>query len=98
MKRDDCELPRHDVRRLQAFRTLRDIELDCGAFRQRTKAAALNCREVNEHVFTILCRDEAESLRVVEPLDVTRCSHVNLLSVLPSEIHSSSHPYAANHY
>src|SRR5207247_1025163 len=80
------ELHGHDVRSLQAFRSLGHFELDGRAFRQGAESATLNRREVNEHVLTVLGCDEAKALRVVEPLDVSRCPHVNLLSVLPSEI------------
>src|SRR5437764_9010366 len=80
------ELDGHDVRCLQALGALGHFELDRRAFAQGAEAATLNRREVDEHVLTVLAGDEAEALGVVEPLDVSRCPHVNLLSVLPSEI------------
>src|ERR1051325_1166885 len=64
-----------DVCRLQALRTLDDVELDGRTFRKRTEAAALNRGEVDEQVVTVLAGDEAESLRVVEPLDGAGCFH-----------------------
>jgi len=90
-------LGKRDVGGLETFRTLDHVELDSGAFGQGAETAALDGREVDEHVVTVLARDEAESLRVVEPLDVTGRSHVNLLSVKPSEIQSNVLVPEANH-
>ena len=59
-----------DVRRLQALGALGRVELNGRAFAQGAEAATLNRGKVNEHVVTILARDEAEALCVVEPLDV----------------------------
>jgi hypothetical protein len=43
---------------------------------QGAETAALDGGEVNEDVVTVLAGDEAEALCVVEPLDVTGCSHL----------------------
>src|SRR5215213_5527013 len=75
----DCagcrELRDRDVRGLQAFRATHDLELDCGALGEGAETATLDGREMDEHVVTILARDEAEALGVVEPLHITLCSH-----------------------
>src|SRR5205085_11908229 len=68
-----------DVRSLQALRALGHVELDVRAFSQRTKAAALNRAEVDEHIFATLRRDETKTLRIVEPLDGTSLTHACLL-------------------
>src|ERR1044071_402726 len=65
-----------DVLRRRALSTLNDVELDALAFGQRPEAAALNRRMMDEAVFLAsLRRDEAEALRVVEPLYCTRRAH-----------------------
>src|SRR5438477_12305867 len=62
-------LDRDDVRGLQALGALRDFELDVRAFGEGAEAIALNRGEVYEHILAALRGDEAEALRVVEPLD-----------------------------
>src|SRR6185369_15794123 len=54
----------------RAILPLNHVELDTLAFGQRLEAAALNGGVMDEAVLlAVLTRDEAESLRVVEPLD-----------------------------
>src|SRR5258706_1018353 len=73
-------LGNRDVRRLESFGTLHEVELDLGTFGQGTEPFRLNRRKVNEHVLAALGGDEAEALRIVEPLDCTGATHsVNLL-------------------
>src|SRR5262245_26327492 len=57
-----------DVSRLRAFLSLNDFELHVIALGERLEAAALDCAVVHENVRPALARDEAEPLRVVEPL------------------------------
>jgi len=57
-----------NVRGLRAFLTLNDFELNAITFSERLKAAAGNRAVVNEDVRTAFARNEAESLRVIEPL------------------------------
>src|SRR5688572_14508953 len=48
---------------------LHDVELDTLTFAERLESAALNRRVMNEAILlSILRRDEAEALRIVEPL------------------------------
>src|SRR3954447_9459908 len=63
------------VRGLQPLRATRHFEFDLSAFGERLETLALDRAEVDEHVFAGFSRDEAESLRVVEPLDGTGCLH-----------------------
>src|SRR5688500_14011154 len=59
-----------------ALLALDDLELDPVAFLQRLEAVPLNRRIVNEAVLlAVLRRDEAEALRVVEPLHGTGRTH-----------------------
>src|SRR4051794_35502354 len=55
------------VRGLQPLRATRHFEFDLSAFGERLETLALDRAEVDEHVFAGFSRDEAESLRVVEP-------------------------------
>jgi len=48
-----------------------DIKLDIVAFFQRLVSVQLNCRVVNEHIRSIFTSDEAVSLGVVKPLDLS---------------------------
>src|SRR5688500_8658397 len=66
-----------DVRRLETLRSLDHVELDRSAFRQRAEAVRLDGGEVHEHVFAGLGRDEAKTLRIVEPLDFTSAAHTS---------------------
>src|SRR3954449_2252880 len=68
-------LERHDVLCLQPLGAVGHFELDGGAFGKAAEAAALDGREVNEHVLALLSGDEAEALRVVEPFDGTGLFH-----------------------
>src|SRR5262245_42869009 len=61
-----------DVAGLQALRTLHDLELDSLSLGERLEALSLNRGEVHEHVLAAFLRDEAEALRIVEPLHGTR--------------------------
>src|SRR5438128_5344973 len=77
--RCDCEPRRSDladVLRLQALRTLGDLEFDRIALGETAEALSLDRREVDEHIGTRLLRDEAKALRVVEPLHLTLCHTV----------------------
>src|SRR5262245_42080957 len=58
-----------DVGGLLALRPLHHIKLHPITLRQRAEAVAGDRREVHEYVFAAFALDEAESLRVVEPLD-----------------------------
>src|SRR5712692_986704 len=62
-----------DVLRLQALRTLGDIELDGVTLGETAETVRLDRREVDEHIRTRLLRDKAEALRVVEPLHLSLC-------------------------
>ena len=69
-----------DVRRLQALGALDDVELDLLALREAAEAVGLDGRVVAEHVLAAaILRDEAEALRVVEPLHRSSC-HSRALS------------------
>src|SRR4051812_44785959 len=58
-----------DVRCLQAFIALHDVELDLLTLGQRLVAFPCNRREMDEHVFAAFALDEAVALLVREPLD-----------------------------
>jgi len=60
-----------DVLRLEALRTLTDLELNKLTLVQRLIAIHLDGGEVNEDVFPRLTLDETISLRCVEPLHHT---------------------------
>ena len=62
------ELSLADVRRLQALRALRHVELNALTFGQGLEAVALNGGEMDKHVLATFLRDKAETLRLVEPL------------------------------
>src|SRR5262245_26063608 len=64
-----AELELDDVGGLLALRPLDHIKLHPIALRQRAEAFAGDRREMDEHVLAPFAFDEAESLRVVEPLD-----------------------------
>jgi hypothetical protein len=69
-----------NIRRLFALRALRDVELDFLPFFEGLEAIHLDRREVCEEVLTsVVGRDEAEPLGVIEPFDST-CCHKNDLS------------------
>src|SRR5690348_1884591 len=59
-----------DLRCRRAFRALRRLELDLLAFLQRLEPAHLDLAVMGEEVLAaVVRRDEAEALRIVEPLD-----------------------------
>ena len=60
------------VSSLRAFLTLNNFELDPISFGKRFESRTGDCAEVDEYVGASLSRDEAKSLRVVEPLYRTR--------------------------
>src|SRR5437660_6269296 len=63
-----------DVGGLRALRPLRRVELDLVAVFQRLEAAAGDGAEMDEQIVsTAVRRDEAESLRIVEPLHSSGC-------------------------
>src|SRR5437899_4589004 len=63
-----------DVCRLGALWPLGRLELDLVALLQRLEAAAGDCAEMDEQILsTAVGRDEAEPLRVVEPLHSSGC-------------------------
>src|SRR5215471_1710415 len=57
-----------DVSGLRTLLPLNDLELDLVTFRERLETRAVDRAEMHEHIGTTLARDEAEALRVVEPL------------------------------
>src|SRR5262249_20383428 len=69
-----------NVLRLQPLRSLGDLELDRLAFGERTEALPLNRAVVDEHIRSVLARDEAVPLGVVEPLhSALRIRHLKTL-------------------
>jgi hypothetical protein len=64
-----------NVRRLQALRTAGHLELDAGAFIQRTIAVRLNGGKVHEYILACFALDESEAFRRVKPLHCTFLSH-----------------------
>ena len=68
------ELNRLDCCSLLAFGAHLHVEVDLLALLQRLEAASLNFGEMREQVFAaIIGSDEAEALRIVEPLNCTCC-------------------------
>src|SRR5213592_3240267 len=65
-----------DVLRLKALGPLGDVEFHGVTLGQAPETIGLDRREVDEDVRTRLLRDEAEALRVVEPLHFTLCHTV----------------------
>src|ERR687887_71282 len=64
--RSSCDPRRSDladVLRLQALRTLGDLEFDRIALGETAEALSLDRREVDEHIGTRLLRDKAKALR-----------------------------------
>src|SRR6185312_16472350 len=69
--RSDCGRLRdgHDVRRLGALLALAAFELDLGTLGERLEAVAGDRRVMDEQILrSVVRRDEAVALRVVEPL------------------------------
>ena len=65
------ELERLNVSRLPALGTLHYVELNGLTFLQALEAVRVDSGVVNENIFTVLTRDEAEALRVVKPFHST---------------------------
>src|SRR6185369_5006325 len=74
------ELSNGDVRGLQALGALDHVELHCCTLGQGAEALRLDRREMHENVFATLGGDEAEALRIVEPLDCAGRTHLLLIS------------------
>jgi len=55
--------------RLRALLTLDDVELNIIALFKRFIAIQLNCRVVDEYIWSVIASDESVALGVVEPLD-----------------------------
>src|SRR5450432_2848272 len=69
-----------DVGGLFALRTLRDFEGDFLAFLQRLESRHVDRGEMREEIFaTAIGSNEAETLRVIEPLHGTCCHFCNSL-------------------
>src|SRR6478609_10862744 len=68
-----------DVRRLQPLRALDDVELDPLPFLQGPEPVGVDGGVVDEDVLAALLGDEAEALRIIEPLHGTR-RHRNYLA------------------
>src|SRR5215467_9647226 len=67
-----------DVLHLRALRPLRDLEADLLILFQRLEPASLDRREMREQVLAAAVgSDEAEPLRIIEPL-YRACSHCSL--------------------
>src|SRR6266436_5783928 len=82
-----------DVLRRRALLALHDFELDPLAFGQGLEALFLNCGVMHEAVLlAVLGRDEAEPLRIVEPLHGTgdTCHLMKLLFTNCSRRRASS--------
>ena len=61
-----------DVRRLEALRAPRNFELHLLPLREGAESVGPNRGVVAEHVLAaVRLRDEAEALRIIEPLDRT---------------------------
>src|SRR5260221_3941168 len=73
-----------DVRGLEPLGTLDHVELELRAFLQGAEAVGVDGAEVHEDILTSAGRDEAETLRVVEPLDRTVATHSENLLILCS--------------
>src|SRR5450759_5102633 len=58
-----------DIRRLESFRTLLDIEFNLIAFVQALVAIACDRIKVDEHIIASAARNESETLCCVEPFD-----------------------------
>jgi hypothetical protein len=64
-------LERLHVGSLPSFGTLYDVELHGLAFLQALETTRVDCRVMHEDVLAVLTRDEAEALRIIEPLHGT---------------------------
>jgi hypothetical protein len=72
-----------DVRGLEALGAFDHLELNVVSFGQRPEAIGDDCRVVDEYVFATVLRDEAEPLRIIEPLYRTLRHCCNLLKREP---------------
>src|SRR5207237_4137399 len=72
------ELGLANVRGLETLGAACHLELHLVAFRQTLEALRGDGAEVDEDVLAALLGDEAEALRIVEPLDSTVCHDSNL--------------------
>src|SRR5260221_14704412 len=54
---------------LRSFRTLDNFEFNRVAFVQALVSLDYNCRVVDKYIWTVVARDEAVALRIVEPFD-----------------------------
>src|SRR4030095_9588286 len=77
-RRGSSELGLANVRGLETLGAACHLELHLVTFRQTLEALRDDGAEVDEDVFAALLRDEAEALRIVEPLDSTVCHDSNL--------------------
>lgn len=57
----------YDVNGPGSFRARLDIEVYVIAFRKGLEAIARDGREMDEYVFAVVCSDETETLRLIEP-------------------------------
>src|SRR6476661_3631903 len=73
-----------DVGGLESFRALHDLELHVVALGERAEALGDDGGVVHEHVFATVLRYEAESLRIVKPLDRALRHCCNLLKWEPA--------------
>src|SRR5262245_19757253 len=71
-----------DVGGLKSLRAARDLELHTVALGQALESGSLDGAVVDEHVLAALLRDEAESLRIVEPLHCSLCHDFPLFQFL----------------
>jgi hypothetical protein len=68
----------YDVRGLESFGALHDVELYLVPLGKGFKAVALDGREMYENVLALLAFDEAVTLGVIEPFDFTFFPHILL--------------------
>src|SRR6476469_9388190 len=73
-----------DVGGLKSLRALDDLELDVVALGERAEPLGNDGGVVHEHVFATVLRYEAESLRIIEPLDRALRHCCNLLKREPA--------------
>jgi hypothetical protein len=76
---DKERLLRRNVRRLHTFRPTLGFVAHFLVFRERLEAVASNFREVGEGIFaTSVRRDEAKTLRIIEPFNNTGIYNISL--------------------
>ncbi len=82
-----------DVLRRGALLAVHDVELHAIPLSERLESAPLDRREMDETVLlTLFGGDEAEALRVVEPLDLSGSTHSRTLPLLMSSESSNAAP------